>query len=187
MIVSKNIYLEKLLITDAEKIFELVKENRKILRYLDWVDSIKCISSTQKYISKRVQNTNVNSEWFKIVLNDIIVGVFGIKYVCYDNSEPEIDYWLAEAAQGCGIISQSISLVKEYLKNKGVKVIKISCINENTSAIAAAIRAGGVGTEIIENYKYINGRIFDLNVYSVKLRVLINLILNENFIYKLLI
>lgn len=169
MKVSKNIYLEKLLITDAEKIFELVEENRKILHYLDWVDSVRCISSAQEYISKRVQNTNVSSEWFKIILNDNMVGVLGIKYVCYDNFESEIGCWLAGAAQGCGVISKSINSVKEYLKNKDVKVIKSSCINKNTSAIAVAVRAGGVRTEIVKDYRSINGVVFDLNVYSVDL------------------
>ena len=169
MKVSKTIYLEKLLITDAEKIFELVEENRKILHCLDWIDSVKCISSTQEYIYKRVENTHVNSECFKVILNDDIVGVFRIKYVCYDKLESEIGYWLAEVAQGYGVVSQSINSIKEYLKGKGVKTIKISCISENTSSIAVAVRAGGIKTEIIKDYKSINGVIFDLNIYSVNL------------------
>ncbi len=167
--VSENIYLEKLLITDAKKIFELVEENRKILHYLDWVDSVRCISSAQEYISKRVQNTNVNSEWFKVIQNNAIVGVFGIKYICYANSESEIGYWLAEVAQGYGVVSQSINSIKEYLKGKGIKTIKISCISENISAIAVAVRAGGIKTKSVKNYKSINKKTFDLNVYSVNL------------------
>ncbi|MFT4693274.1 MAG: ribosomal-protein-serine acetyltransferase [Francisella sp.] len=167
--VSEKIYLERLLITDAKKIFELVEENRKIFHYLDWVDSVRCISSAQKYISKRVQSTNLNSEWFKVILNDTIVGVFGIKYVCYDKLESEIGYWLAEIAQGYGVVSQSINSIKEYLKDEGIKTIKISCISENVNAIAVAVRAGGIKTKSVKNYKSINKKIFDLNVYSIRL------------------
>ncbi len=95
--------------------------------------------------------------------------MFGIKYICYDNLESEIGYWLAKVAQGYGVISQSINSIKEYLKDNGIKIIKISCISENTNAIAVAVRTGGIRIRIVKNYKSINVKTFDLNVYSVRL------------------
>ncbi|QLE78891.1 GNAT family N-acetyltransferase [Francisella sp. Scap27] len=167
--ISDNICLEKLLLTDADKIFQLVEENRETFHYLDWVSNVRCVISAQEYISKRILNTSVNSEWFKITLNGKVVGVFGIKYICYDKSESEIGYWLAKKAQGYGVISQSISSIKKHLRKKRVKTIKISCISENKNAIAVAIKAEGVRVNVVKNYKSINGKIFNLNVYSIRL------------------
>lgn len=104
--VADNIYLEKLQLSDAEKIFELVEENIEALYYLDWVNSVRSVSSAREYISKRITRTDTNSKWFKIVLNNTLVGVFGIKYICYDKLESEIGCWLAKkSTRLCGYFS----------------------------------------------------------------------------------
>ncbi|WP_150466407.1 GNAT family N-acetyltransferase [Francisella sp. SYW-9] len=167
--VSENISLEKLLINDSKKLLELVNENREALYYLHWVDDVRCIESARKYISNRIQKTSSNAECFKIILNGQIVGVFNIKYICHQIAEAEIGYWLAKSAQGFGVVSKAILSVKEYLKNRKIQTIKITCLDENKPGIAVISRAGGVMVGSIKDYRVIDGMSFDLNLYEVKL------------------
>ncbi|MED7819457.1 MULTISPECIES: GNAT family N-acetyltransferase [unclassified Francisella] len=167
--VSEDISLEKLLISDSKKILELVNENRGVLYYLDWVDDVRCIESAREYISKRIQRTSLRAECYKVILNNQIIGVFNIKYICHRRSEAEIGYWLAKSAQGFGVVSKAIASIKEYLRDRKIKTIKISCLNKNEPGIAVISKAGGVMIGSIKDYRVIDGMSFDLNLYEVKL------------------
>jgi ribosomal-protein-serine acetyltransferase len=159
--------LESLAIEDAKKIFELVQKNREHLKYLAWIDDVRSLGLTQEYISKRIQKTAANAECFKIILNKQIVGIFNIKYICHHKSEAEIGYWLAKSVQGFGIVSKTIVSIKEYLKNKNIKTIKVCCLDKNAAGINVIKRVGGV-IDTIKDYRSIEDESFNLNIFNVE-------------------
>ena len=168
--ITEEVSLEDLSMKDAEAIFSLIEENRELLeQYLYWAEAVTDIETTEGYIFERIDSGRPGAKWFKIVFQRRTVGVFGIKAICYEHLEAEIGYWLSQAAQGHGIISQAVASIGRVLKNQEIEKLKITCLDENKASIAVAKRAGATQTDTIHQYMQMGGKLQNLNIYTVQL------------------
>ena len=141
--VSQQISAAPLALTDAADIYHLVQANRTLLtEFLPWVSSVTDIGSAEQYILHRIEGGMPGAAWFKLLVDNQIVGVFGIKSIYQEKSRAEIGYWLDERFHGQGIISQTIHYFQQYLTHQQVHTLMICCLSENTASIKLAKKLG---------------------------------------------
>lgn len=169
--ISERVALVLLSMNDAEEMFPLIEREREMLgKYLYWVNDVVDIDSTREYLNSRVSSGLPGSIWYKITYHGQAIGVFGIKSIDLKESVSEIGYWLSSNHHGKGIISSVISIISERLKNMhAVRYIEIRCLAENRTSISVAERAGGQHTKTIPDYFAIDGKVQNLNIYTVQL------------------
>ncbi|USD21344.1 GNAT family N-acetyltransferase [Microbulbifer sp. VAAC004] len=169
--VTEDIYLEFLQEKDSQELFYLIEDNRLLLeKYLYWAKSVQDMESTKQYICQRIYSKHNGSAWHKIIFNDQLSGIIGVKEIDQKNKCAEIGYWLSAHCQGKGVMAKVVAKICEELKRQaGVAQIKIHCLSENTASIAVARRAGGIHSSTIPAYLTIDGKSQDLMIYTVAL------------------
>ncbi|MFA0813556.1 GNAT family N-acetyltransferase [Microbulbifer epialgicus] len=138
--VTEDILLKPLTDADAQEIHLLIEQNRSLLaKYLYWVESIKDLSSTREYLRQRIYSKNTGAAWYKIIFEEKVSGIFGIKEVNFHKRCAEIGYWLSTHCQGRGVITRVVEKICVHLKNnQGVRKLSIQCLSENIASIAIA-------------------------------------------------
>lgn len=170
IVVSNEILLERLDISDAVAIFEAIDSNRAWLaKWLPFVPFTKELKNTQSYISSVIGNRDesgneVYTIWFK--------GEFAglISYVNTDkiNEKTEIGYWLTEKMTGKGIITNcSRALVELAFEKMMMNRITIRCALGNTPSENVALRLGFRFEGIEREGERYEDRFFDLKVFSL--------------------
>ena len=168
--VSDNIQLAPLSEHDALDVLTAVNANRDMLaQYLYWVDSVKCVASAKKYINDRVNSGLPFAQWYKVLLDEQLAGVFAIKSINEQTLVAELGYWLTSQAQGKGVIAQIIDKLPELCFEPPVKEIEFRCLSENHASIKVAKKSGATLIEVIPHFMEINGVEQDLNVYQAAL------------------
>ncbi|BBM01517.1 GNAT family N-acetyltransferase [Microbulbifer sp. GL-2] len=169
--VTENILLQPLAIADAQEIHLLIEQNRCLLaKYLYWVESIKDLTCTREYLYQRIYSKNTGAAWYKIIVEEKVSGIFGIKAVNPRERCAEIGYWLSTHCQGRGVMTKVVEKICAHLKkSQGIQQLSIQCLSENKASIAIAKRVGGVHTDTVANYYTIDGKVQDLKLYTVAL------------------
>ncbi|GAB2875653.1 GNAT family N-acetyltransferase [Microbulbifer echini] len=169
--ITGNIHLTPLVEQDAQALFHLIEANRALLnKYLYWVKSVKDLDSTRQYIQQRIHSKRGGAVWYKIICDDTLSGIFGIKEINRQEKSAEIGYWLSAHCQGRGIMTNVVTTICEQLRNKwGILHLNIHCLSENTASIAVAKRAGGIHSDTIPAYSTIDGKSQDLMIYTISL------------------
>ncbi|WP_432473053.1 GNAT family N-acetyltransferase [Amphritea sp. HPY] len=169
--ISKQIQLSSLVLSDARQMLKLIENNRQTLgHYLPWVAAVTDIPSAEKFIDERVNNALPGAQWFKVIVNGELCGMFGIKSFDSETATAEVGYMLAEGMQGKGVISNIIIGMSGYIKDKiGAVIMEFRCLAPNQASINVALRAGAVLTQEIPDFIEQQGESQSLNVYQVRL------------------
>ncbi|WP_226648917.1 GNAT family N-acetyltransferase [Microbulbifer variabilis] len=169
--VTEDIYLDFLQEEDSQEIFYLIEDNRPLLeKYLYWAKSVQDLESTKQYICQRIYSNHIGSAWYKIICDNKLSEIIGVKAIDQQNRNAEIGYWLSAHCQGRGVMAKVVTRICEELKNQaGVAQLKIQCLSENTASIAVARRAGGIHSGTIPAYHTIDGKSQDLMIYTIAL------------------
>lgn len=169
--ISKQIQLNSLVLSDASQMLKLIEDNRQALgRYLPWVAAVTDIASAEKFIDERVNIGLPGAQWFKVIIDGVLCGMFGIKSFDPETGVAEIGYVLAERFQGKGVIGNIISGMSGYIKDRiGATVMEFRCLAPNQPSINVALRAGAILTQVIPDFMILAGEGQSLNVYQVKL------------------
>ncbi|KAB7666872.1 GNAT family N-acetyltransferase [Bacillus sp. B1-b2] len=114
--VDPHIKLRLLETTDANELFLLVDNNRQYLReWLPWVDQIYSPYQYQNIIPMWQQlftdRTELNAG---IYFHNRLVGMISIQQIEWANRKASIGYYLAEDAQGNGIMAKSVAAILNY-------------------------------------------------------------------------
>jgi ribosomal-protein-serine acetyltransferase len=128
----------------AEALFRLTDANREHLRrWLPWVDQTNSPEDTKRYVRQMLHDLAEGKEYgFEIRFRGKLVGGIGLK-VIRDVQEAEIGYWLAEGAQGRGIVTRaSRALVRFAFDELGMHRVIIKCAKENARSRAVPERLG---------------------------------------------
>ena len=101
--------------TDAEDLYATVDANRDHLaRWMPWAAG-QTLEGTLAFIrSTRRQLANNDGFQTAIVEEGRIIGMVGFHGVSWDHRSTSIGYWLAEAAQGRGIMTRAVRALADY-------------------------------------------------------------------------
>ena len=166
--VDGEIVLRRPTLSNAEGVFALVDSNREHLgRWLPWVQTMRTVEDERRWLENRLQDSAESRDiQFLIMYQDTLVGVIGLHGLGSLNKACEIGYWLAENAQGRGIVTRACQeLVNYAFTSRDMNSIQIRAHTDNARSRAIPERLGftlkGVGRELL------NDRYYDFAVYSM--------------------
>jgi ribosomal-protein-serine acetyltransferase len=170
IVVSNELLLEPLSVSDASTIFNAIDQNRSHLgRWLPFVEYTKQLKDTEAFIQTIVSQREVTkNEVYTIWFKGIFAGLIGYHNTDRVNEKTEIGYWLIEDMTGKGIVHRSCQcLIGLAFEKMGINRITIRCASENEASEKVALRLG-FNFEGIERAGERSGDLFfDLKVFSL--------------------
>ena len=170
IVVSNEILLERVKISDAVIIFEAVEANREWLgTWLPFVGYTKGLNDTLTYIKSVIEKREESgNEVYTIWYKGDFAGV--ISYLNTDrvNEKTELGYWLIEKLNGKGIITSCAKVLVELAFEKMMmNRIIIRCAVGNTMSENVALRLGFQFEGIERQGERYQDHFFDLKVFSI--------------------
>ncbi|NNE68685.1 MAG: GNAT family N-acetyltransferase [Pyrinomonadaceae bacterium] len=112
--------------------------------------------------------TKNSNFWVFINYRGKIVGGVGLNRFDLDNQATDLGYWLAESAQGNGIVTRACSAMIEYVfTDLGYNRIELRTNSENQKSVAVADRLGFTKEGTLRQAEVINNVFRDLDLYSL--------------------
>lgn len=152
-----------------EELFELVNRNRSHLRqWLLWVDNRNSVEDFEPIISMWLDNyASQNGFDAGIRDNGALVGMIGLHSIDWKNRSTSIGYFLAEEAQGKGIITKCVKALMGYIfQELDLHRIEIQCAKNNVRSIAIPIRLGFVQEGIKRDGQWLYDHYEDIVTFS---------------------
>lgn len=156
----------------AEELYALTDSNRPFLRkWLPWLDAVRSAADTRAFIVQQLHlfadGKALHATLFK---DERIAGVVGFNQIDSVNACGHVGYWLGEAFNGQGIMSQAvrelIALGKDELN---LRRIEIRCAVENHRSRAIPQRLGFSEEGTLLRVEKVNERFLDHVVYGLLL------------------
>ena len=124
IILSDNLYLKTLSLEDVPYLFQLIDNERDYLRqWLPFVDFTLEQQDTQNYVEYALGMSDTPQ--FTIYQYEECVGLVGFKNYEPENRRIEIGYWLAQKAQGQGIMTCAVKSLLSFAFNT-MKINRVS-------------------------------------------------------------
>jgi len=168
--VNDKLSIRRLSLKDAEVVFDLTHKNRSYLReWLPWVDATQSANDTAIFIQYAEKSWKKREAWHGcMVYEDMIVGCIGFHGFDNANKSTSIGYWLAETAQGKGIVTTSVkSLCHLAFKKHGFHRIELKAAVKNPKSQAIAERCGFQKEGVLRDAEWLNEYYSDLILYSL--------------------
>jgi ribosomal-protein-serine acetyltransferase len=165
-----GIALEILEERHAPELFALTNANRAyLMQWLPWLDGITAIEDTRAFIAAtQRQNEGNNGFQTAIVRAGAIVGVIGHHGVDWQNKSCSLGYWLAEAAQGCGIMTDCCrAYVNHAFDVLGLHRVEIRCAEGNARSRAIPERLGFKVEGVVREVEWLYDRYVSHVIYSM--------------------
>lgn len=151
---------------DADALFSLIQQEKARLRKtLPWPDSVKRVDDTRETIrGNRKAFFDKTSAVYVIRWDDALAGI--VSFNTIQDKEGVIGYWIAEAFEGKGFVSQAVStLIAAYTAAHLVERSIIKTSTTNTRSNAVAQRLGFHFHHIEKDAERIGEQWFDHNIY----------------------
>jgi ribosomal-protein-serine acetyltransferase len=155
---------------DTNKFFEQVGSNREYLRrWHPWVDGIKCVDDAEKLISAWDQQNAKNRGFCAAIFFDgQFCGVIHHLNVDWLNRWTALSYWLNEAHQGKGIMTECCrTLIAHSFNAWKLNRITIECATENTRSRAIPERLGFKLEGVVRGAEWLHDRYADHAIYGL--------------------
>ena len=152
-----------------EPLYALIISNKAWLQQaMDWPQHVVDKEDTLKTLRGNYFLHHRNfSKMFMILHDSVLVGVFSLNVIEHANKAAYIGYWLAQAAQGQGIISRALQAVmQKYAQEGAVRRFVIRCIVANEASNRVALRNGFSLEGRLKQAEFLNGRFHDQNIYA---------------------
>lgn len=159
----------------AEALFATVDRNREHLRrWLPWADATKTAEDSRAFLQRSVERF-AKDEGFHAGLWLIapggsrrVAGGIGVFNVLHNQRKAEIGYWLAEDAQGRGLMTSACRAVIDHLfRERGLHRVEIQCAPENRRSCAVPERLGFTREGVLRQSGWLYGRPIDHVVYGM--------------------
>jgi len=168
--VSPDTELRQLQLHDAPQLFALIDRNRAHLRrWLPWVDAIRGIEDEEAFVRRSLGRFAENGAFdCGIFLHGKIVGGIGLHLIDHTNRKAAIGYWLDEAHQGKGLMTQSCRAVVNHLfSDLKLNRAILYCGMENARSRAVAERLGFKLEGIHRQAEWLYDHFIDLACYAM--------------------
>ena len=147
----------------------LVVKNRAFLQTaFDWAQHVGSEEDTRRNVqSNQMLHQRGYAKMFLIFKDDALVGVLSFNTIEPTNKAGYIGYWLDEAHQGQGILSQSLQAFMRYYAERGeIRRFVIKCRVANQQSNSVAVRNGFTLEGCLREAEYLNGRFDAVNIYG---------------------
>ncbi len=168
--VDDEISIELLQQHHKNELFELIDTNREHLRkWLLWVDKRQSAEDFETIIPIWINNYADNNGFDAgIRYHGKLVGMIGLHFIDWKNSNTSIGYFLSEDAQGKGIITKSVASLLHYLFGSlNLNRVEIQCAKNNDKSIAIPERLGFVREGIKREGQWLYDHYEDLVTFSL--------------------
>jgi ribosomal-protein-serine acetyltransferase len=155
---------------DAEELFALTDANRAHLRrWLPWVDLVTSGEDSRSFIETvTAQREDGRGPTFGIVQDGELTGVVGFLPIDRVNRCGEIGYWLAERAQGRGVMTQACWFAVRYgFLTLDLNRVQIAAGTENHGSRKVPERLGFKFEGILRGRENLYGTFIDHAMYSL--------------------
>ncbi|MBS4172736.1 GNAT family protein [Bacillus sp. FJAT-49736] len=167
--VDEEISIELLQQHQKEELFTLIEENREYLRkWLAWVDNRTSAKDFEPIIPIWIKNYADNNGFDAgIRYQGKLAGMVGLHYIDWKNSTTSIGYFLAEHAQGKGIVTRTLTSLLDYIFGTlKINRVEIQIAVHNRKSIAIPERLGFVKEGIKRDGQWLYDHYEDLVTYS---------------------
>lgn len=164
----------------ADAIFNIVNLQRERLsEFLPWVKYIKSVTDEENYFKMMDKLSNEMKAFDYIILVNsknennaqlalfkvAVAGAIGVPEINWNASNCEIGFWISKDFEGQGVVSQSITILENYLFEQGIKRIEVRCTEGNNRSIAVTqkmnyIYEGTLRKNIFEDGIYKNTLVY---------------------------
>jgi hypothetical protein len=138
---GKRIILKRVKVEMAEKIYISVAKERERLRYfLPWANHINSLNDEINYLKSAEQDWESSIEFNYCIYeqhSEEYLGNIGVHSIQWENSNAELGYWILKDFEGCGYISEAVSVLDSHLFEKGFHRVRIRCsdLNQKSSKV----------------------------------------------------
>jgi ribosomal-protein-serine acetyltransferase len=170
LFVDDDLHLERVKISHAMLIFDTINQDRNYLRtWLPFVDQTRSVEDTESFLHSIVSGPEkTKNEVYTIWFKGKFSGLAGFKEMDWINHKAEIGYWLAENAQGKGIMTRTVKKMIDFgFRNMNFNRIQIKVAAGNFKSSAIPKRLNLLMEGIERNGEFHTDRYFDLEVYSI--------------------
>ncbi len=154
----------------APAVFALVNHDREYLRqWLPWVDSSETEDDTLTFIRASLEQFAANNGFNAgIWRQGQLVGVIGTHKINWLNRKVEIGYWLGQAFQGQGLMTDACRAVVTYLLGElDLNRAEILCASGNEKSSAIPRRLGFTLEGTMRQGELVNGEYYDLLLFGM--------------------
>lgn len=170
MKISETTFLEPTAEQHAEPAFELIDKNRAHLKaWLPWVDRMQTVDDFRSFLQGAMNRMAEKQEVSYMIIHEgKVVGRIGLYYLNHQNRTGSVGYWLGEAFQGKGLITQACQeIISEGFTRLGLNRIEIKCATGNTKSQAVPERLKFTKEGVLRQAELVNGKFLDLNLYAI--------------------
>ena len=168
--VREGLCMRSLTPENAAEVFGAADKNRAYLRrWLPWVDGTDSPAVTENVIANWKKQAEAGTDHtFGIFRDGKYIGNIGLHDINRHNSSGMIGYWLAEDAQGGGVMTDCVRSLTDYgFNNLSLNRIYIHCAEKNTKSRAVPERLGFALEGVLQDGECLYGEYFDLCVYGM--------------------
>ncbi|MCA0970818.1 GNAT family N-acetyltransferase [Halobacillus litoralis] len=168
--INQETELRLLEVRHAEELFQLTDSSRESLRkWLPWIDYTKTAEDSKGFIEGTLKQFSSNDGfqagiWYKGEL----AGVVGLHKIDWSNRSTSIGYWLGDAFQGKGLMTQACQAVIDYCFHElKLKRIEIRAATGNDKSLAIPTRLGFKKEGCLEKSELLYGEYVDHIVFGL--------------------
>ncbi|MFK8301897.1 GNAT family N-acetyltransferase [Capnocytophaga stomatis] len=170
LIISEEIYLELIKLSDADEIFNTINSQRECLgEWLPFVSFIKSVADEENFIKSALETMEQTKEYiFCIRKEGNFVGLISFIKTDKLNQKTEIGYWISKTYQKQGIITKATKRMCEFaFTDLGMNRVQIRCAVGNIPSKSIPKRLNFIFEGIERQGERVNENTFrDLEVYS---------------------
>jgi ribosomal-protein-serine acetyltransferase len=136
---------------------------------MPWVDSTRSVDDVKAFISTTLSQIANNSGFQTAIRSGTkIIGVVGMHKIDWGNKFTSLGYWLANDAQGKGIVTKACAAyITHSFSELNLHRVEIRCATENSRSRAIPERLGFTSEGVARESEWVNDRFVSHVVYGL--------------------
>ncbi len=153
----------------VDELHQLIVKNRDWLQqFLNWPQYVSSLEGTLKTAqSNMLLHQRGYAKMFMIVQDNVLIGVLAFNAIEPQNKTAYVGYWLDEAFQRQGILSQAMAAMIDFYARRGdIRRFVIKCRVANLASNQVASRNGFTLEGCLKQAEFLNGSYDDQNIWA---------------------
>lgn len=157
-------------VKQAQSLFNLVVHDRKKLaRFLPWAQEMKTVQDEVDFIKiMRQQNAVYQILALVVLVDGQAAGMVDVHNISLKNECGEIGYWLGQAYQGRGIMTNAVrAVIKFAFDELGLHRLNLLADHRNQPSRAIAERLNFTHVALLRDEVKYHGKFCDMDLYTM--------------------